>query len=98
MMAPSSLSPSRTSASPKKVRGGLCARRSPSRGGVEIKYRRDGVSLVDCHRSAADNVTAVVVEFPWVDAAKVDEVRARARSAIAEAKKQQADEPLDMFA
>ena len=49
-------------------------------------------------KSAADNVTAVVVEFPWVDAAKVDEVRAKARSAIAEAKKLQADEPLDMFA
>ena len=62
------------------------------------KFRRDGVSLVDRHRSAADNVTAVVVEFPWVDAAKVDEVRAKAKTAIAEAKKQQADEPLDMFA
>jgi len=49
-------------------------------------------------KSAADNVTAVVVEFPWVDAAKVSAVRAKARSAIAEAKKQQADEPLDMFA
>ena len=98
MMAPSSLSPSRTSASPKKVRGGLCARPSRSRGGVDIKCRRDGVSLVDRRRSAADNVTAVVVEFPWVDAAKVAAVRAKAKSAIAEAKKQQADEPLDMFA
>ena len=49
-------------------------------------------------KSAADNVTAVVVEFPWVDAAKVAAVRAKAKSAIAEAKKQQADEPLDMFA
>ena len=39
-------------------------------------------------------VTAVVVEFPWVDAAKVAAVRAKAKSAIAEAKKQQADEPL----
>ena len=46
-------------------------------------------------KSAADNVTAVVVEFPWVDAAKVAAVRAKAKSAIAEAKKQQADEPLD---
>ena len=62
------------------------------------KSNFDGVSLVDCHRSAADNVTAVVVEFPWVDAAKVAAVRAKAKSAIAEAKKQQADEPLDMFA
>ena len=49
-------------------------------------------------KSAADNVTAVVVEFPWVDAAKVAAVRAKAKSAIAEAKRQQADEPLDMFA
>ena len=39
-------------------------------------------------KSAADNVTAVVVEFPWVDAAKVAAVRAKAKSAIAEAKKQ----------
>ena len=71
-MAPSSLSPSRTSASPKKVRGGLCARPSPSRPRTYYSGRR---------------------RVPWVDAAKVAAVRAKAKSAIAEAKKQQADEP-----
>ena len=36
--------------------------------------------------------------LPSQHAAKVAAVRAKAKSAIAEAKKQQADEPLDMFA
>lgn len=49
-------------------------------------------------KSAADNVTAIVVEFPWIDAAKVESVRAKAKSALADVKAKAADEPLDMFA
>ena len=51
-------------------------------------------------KQAADNVTALVVEFPWASAARVAEVRAKAARELAETKAaaKAAEEPFDMFA
>ena len=50
-------------------------------------------------KQAADNISAIVVQFPWVDEAKVKEVRERAEKELKEVKAQKnTEDPFDMFA
>ncbi|KAH8046554.1 protein serine/threonine phosphatase [Aureococcus anophagefferens] len=50
-------------------------------------------------KQAADNITALVLEFPWVDAAKVGRVWAESEKQLKVAlQEKKDDEPFDMFA